>query len=469
MPTETLRFRSAIPASAAELYAWHGRPGAFLRLQPPWERLRAVSQEGRFGTDGFRVTFQAAAWGPFRRTWVVEFFDFEPDRGFKYRQLQGPFAEWVHSHRFLPDGENSAFLENEIAYRLPLGPIGAAFSAGMVEDRIRALFGYRHAITASDLRRHGLDRDRPRWTVAITGSHGLIGSELALFLATGGHDVVRLVSGVGRVARPAFADGTRSLGWNPQAPVDAAVFAGVDAVIHLAADAIADGRWNAAKRNRILESRTVPTRHIAEAIAALPEARRPKVLVSASAVGIYGERGDELLTEDSSAGAGFLADVCRQWEAATAPASDAGVRVVHVRIGVALTPRGGALGKQLPAFRAGLGATLGTGRQWVPWITVNDVVGAIHHALRTESLQGAVNVMAPHAVNNRAFGKTLGRVLGRPVFFWLPRFALHALFGDIADAVLLSSMHGYPKKLLDSGFAFEHQELEGGLRFLLGK
>src|SRR6185437_10379861 len=323
------RFRSAMPASAAELYAWHARPGAFPRLLPPWERLVPTSQAGRFGTDGFRVTFRAPAYGPFHRTWVVEFFDFEPDRGFKYRQLQGPFTEWVHTHRFIPNGENAAFLENEIAYRLPFGPIGSAFWSGSVEDRIQALFGYRHAITACDLRRHGSYRDRPRLKIAITGSRGLIGTELALFLATGGHSVMRLVSGFGAATPPTFDDGTRYVGWIPQEPVDPALFDGLDAVIHLAADGISEGRWNEVKRKKIVDSRTVPTRHLTEAIAALPKERRPKVFLSAAAVGIYGDRGDELLTEEAPAGTGFLADVCEQWEAATAPATAAGVRVVH--------------------------------------------------------------------------------------------------------------------------------------------
>ncbi|HEY3789991.1 MAG TPA: NAD-dependent epimerase/dehydratase family protein, partial [Urbifossiella sp.] len=285
MPNETFSLRSAVSASADELYAWHSRPAAFLRLQPPWEQLELATQEGTFGTNGMRVAFRAQAFGPFRRNWQVEFFDFEPGRGFKYRQVKGPFAEWVHTHRFIPDGPHRSFLENEIRYRLPLGPIGCVLWSGMVEDRIRALFAYRHALTASDLRRHGLYRDRPRMTIAITGSRGLIGTELARFLATGGHEVIRLVSGSGNPSRPAFDDGTKYVGWKSMEPVDPAQFDGCDAVIHLAAESISDRRWNEAKRREILESRTVPTRKLAEAIAALPRERRPKVFISASAVG----------------------------------------------------------------------------------------------------------------------------------------------------------------------------------------
>lgn len=468
MPNESFTLRSAMPASAEALYDWHVRPGAFQRLQPPWEWFEIVAQNGTFGRDGLTVAFRTHALGPFKRTWLVELFDFDPGRGFKYRQLKGPVAEWVHTHRFIPNGPHASFLENEIQYRLPFGPLGAAFGSGLLDDRLRAMFAYRHALTASDLRRHGLYRDRPRLKIALTGSRGLIGTELANFLATGGHEVTRFVSPT-RKQGVRSIDGTRSISWNPLAPLDPELLDGCDAVIHLAADGISEGRWNDAKRKKILESRTIPTRHLAEAIAALPSGHRPKTFLSASAVGIYGDRGDDTLAEDSPPGSGFLANVCREWEAATAPASAAGVRVVNLRIGAVLTPKGGALGKQLSAFRAGAGATLGSGRQWVPWIAVHDVVGAIHHCLQTESLDGPVNVMAPNAVPNRGFAKTLGRVLWRPVFMRLPRVALKAMFGEIADAVLLASMRGVPRKLLDSGFVFDHADLEPGLRFLLGK
>ncbi len=398
---------------------------------------------------------------------MVELFDFQPGRQFRYRQVQGPFPHWTHTHRMTPGGPDRSLLENHIDYRPPYGVLGRALCGGMIRRRLARMFAYRHALTASDLRRHAPFRDRPRLRVAVTGSRGLIGSNLALFLATGGHQVVRLVTGDG--AKPGFDDGTEYVAWDPQAKPDPAVFDGCDAVIHLAADPIAEGRWTEAKRRKILESRTVPTRLLAEAVAAVPPDRRPRAFLSASAVGIYGDRGEEELTEESPPGGGFLADVCRVWEEATAPAEAAGVRVVHLRIGAVLTPKGGALGKQLPAFRAGLGAVLGTGRQWFPSVGVNDVVGAIHHCLMTESLRGPVNLVAPSPVRNREFTRTLGRVLRRPAVMWLPRLALRAMFGDIADAVLLSSMRAVPKKLLDTGFAFDHADLEPALRFLLGR
>lgn len=452
--------RSPMPVSADELYAWHARPGAFERLNPPWEPARVVARDGPFET--LRATVRVPALGPLGLTWVARHFDAEPGRQFRDRQEKGPFAEWVHIHRMIPDRPAASVLEDEIAYRLPLGAVGQLAGGRTVRKRLEAVFAYRHRVTASDLRRHAAVRDRPRLTVAVTGSRGLIGSELVPFLTAGGHRVVRLVTG--SAARP-FDDGTTWVPWDPMKPLDPGTFADVDAVVHLAAEPIAAGRWTRAKRRAIHDSRTVPTRHLAEAAAKAGV----KAFVSASAVGVYGDRRDEELAEDAAPGPGFIADVCRAWEAATEPAAAAGVRVVTLRIGVVLTPKGAALGRQLAAFRGGLGAVLGSGRQWVPWIGMGDTVGAIHHALMADGLRGPVNVVAPGVVRQRAFATSLGRVLRRPVFMHLPGWALRRLFGPVADPALLASMRVVPRKLLATGFAFDRPELEPELRHLLGR
>lgn len=297
--------------------------------------------------------------------------------------------------------------------------------------------------------------------VAVTGSRGLIGSELVPHLVGRGHEVVRLVRGA---AEP-MSDGTSSVSWDPETPVDPRSLDGVDAVVHLAGENIGAGRWTEERKRRIRESRTGPTRRLAEAVAALD--RKP-VLLSASAIGVYGDRGDEELDESSPAGAGFLADVCKQWEVATEPAAAVGARVVNTRIGIVLTPKGGALGAQLPAFRFGAGAVLGSGRQWVSWITINDLVRAFHHALTTANLSGPLNLVAPHPVTNREFGRTLAKVLRRPFLMTLPVPVLRVLFGEVADDAMLASTRVSPRKLLDGGFAFDHPHLEEGLRSLLG-
>jgi hypothetical protein len=466
MPNSTFTLRSPMPASADELYAWHARPLAFQRLQPPWEVADVVNQEGWFGTDGQKVTIRAKVLGPVGMTWVAEAYDFQPGRRFQDRSLRGPFAFWNHTHSMIPDGADASFLEDTVEYRLPLGLPGRVFGGGMVRGRLAAMFAYRHFVTASDLRRHRRFADRPRLTVAVTGSRGSVGADLVPFLTTGGHTVVRLVTGG---AKPPFDDGTKWVPWKPAEPLPPGTFDGVDAVVHLAGDNVAEGRWNPAKKQKILESRTIPTRHIADAIAATPAERRPKVFVCASAVGAYGSRGDEELSEDSPPGTGFFPEVAAAWEGACAPARDACVRTVNLRIGIVLSLRGGALAKQLPAFKAGAGAVLGSGRQWQPWITANDLVGVINHALYTDGLSGPVNAVAPNPVTNRDFTKTLGRVLRRPAFMWLPRSVMRAMFGEFADEGLLASLNVRPTRLTASGFTFDHAQLEPALRFLFGR
>jgi uncharacterized protein (TIGR01777 family) len=335
----------------------------------------------------------------------------------------------------------------------------------MVKRRLAAIFAYRHALLASDLQRHNQFKDHPRLTVALTGSRGLVGAELVPFLTTGGHNVIRLLTGN---ATPPYDDGTKWVSWKPDSPLPSGTFDGVDAVIHLAGDNIAEGRWNDPKKRKILESRTIPTRHIAEAIAAVPVERRPKVFVCASAVGFYGTRGDEELTEESSTGTGFFPNVVGAWEDACAPSRNVGVRTANLRIGVVLSSRGGALGAQLLPFKMGMGAVLGSGKQWLPWITVHDIVGAIHHCLMSD-IHGPVNLVSPNPVTNREFTKALGQVLHRPAFFWLPQTALRVMFGEIADEALVASLKARPAKLATSGFHFEHPDLESSLRFLLGR
>jgi uncharacterized protein (TIGR01777 family) len=276
----------------------------------------------------------------------------------------------------------------------------------------------------------------------ITGSTGLVGRSLVAFLTSGGHHVTRLARG-----------------WTE-------IPTGVDGVVHLAGEPIV-GRWNRAKKRRILESREEGTRRLCEALARMETP--PRVLVSASAVGFYGDRGDEVLTEESRGGTGFLPDVCRAWEAACAPARERGIRVVHPRIGVVLSGAGGALGKMLPLFRLGLGGRIGDGRQWFSWVALDDLIGIILHALVTESLEGPVNAVAPRAVTNAEFTRALARVLGRPAVIPVPGFALRAVFGESADAMLLAGQRVDPARLRASGYVWRYPDLDGALRHLLGR
>ena len=297
--------------------------------------------------------------------------------------------------------------------------------------------------------------------ILVTGASGLVGSALVPFLTSSGHRVTRLVR-----SRPRPA--TAEVQWDPAAgSVDTAGLEGLDAVVHLAGENIAAGRWTAEKKARIRSSRVEGTRTLCESLARL--AQPPKTVVCASAIGYYGDRGEEVLREESAPGTGFLAEVCSAWEAATEPAVQKGLRVVPLRIGLVLSPAGGALAKMLLPFKLGAGGVVGTGQQYMSWITLNDVVGAIHHALITNTLQGPVNAVAPHPVTNHDFTKTLGRVLGRPTLFPMPAFAARLAFGEMADELLLASTRVEPARLVATGYRFRHSDLEGALRHLLGK
>lgn len=297
--------------------------------------------------------------------------------------------------------------------------------------------------------------------VLVTGASGLVGSALVPLLTAGGHTVARLVRSP---PRPSVAE----VQWNPETGIrEIASLEGMDAVVHLAGENIAGGRWTAERKARIRDSRVTGTRTLCETLARL--ARPPKVLVSASAIGYYGDRGGEVLRETSAPGLGFLPEVCRAWEEATEPAAQKGIRVVLLRIGVVLSPAGGALAKMLFPFKLGAGGIIGSGQQYMSWIGLDDIIGAIHHTLMTDALQGPVNVVAPRPVTNRDFTKTLGRVLGRPTLFPMPAFAARLAFGEMADALLLASTRVEPARLMAANYAFRHPDLEGALRHLLGK
>lgn len=298
--------------------------------------------------------------------------------------------------------------------------------------------------------------------VLVSGATGLIGSTLVSELEGGGHRVT------GLTRSPKSADDAR---WDPEAgEIEASRLEGVEAVVHLAGESIFGGptdRWTPEKKRRILESRRQGTRLLAETIASLPSP--PRVMVSASAVGYYGDRGNELLREESGPGTDFLSEVCREWEAAAEPAREAGIRVVHPRIGIVLSPRGGALGTTLPIFKLGGGGKIGSGRQWWSWVALDDVVGSIVHALNNEAVSGPVNVGSPNPTTNAEYTKVLGRVLNRPAMFPLPAPAARIMLGEVADALLLASQRMEPAKLKATGYEFRYPQLDGALRHLLGR
>jgi uncharacterized protein (TIGR01777 family) len=456
----TLRFqrRTRIEAPAEAVFAWHARPGALERLAPPWERLVVEERTGGI-EEGARVVLRVGA-GPIGLRWVAIHGDVIPGRQFCDRQVRGPFRHWRHRHGFEPDGPSASQLEDDVEYALPLGWLGSIVGSGSVREKLDRMFAYRHAVTKADIETHAAREGLQPMHVVVSGSRGLVGSALIPFLTTGGHRVTRLVRGV--------AAGPDEAAWDPSRGLtEPSRLDGVDAVVHLAGENIAGGRWTPARKAEIRRSRVGGTRSLCEALARLT--RPPKVLVSASAVGFYGDRGAQTLTEESGAGSGFLPDVCREWEAATEPASRAGIRVVNLRFGMILSPAGGALRKMLLPFRLGMGGRVGSGEQCTSWIALDDAIGAVHHALCEESVRGPVNAVAPAPVSNAEFARTLARVLRRPALVPLPAFAARLLFGEMADALLLAGARVMPARLQASGYRFRFAELESALRHLLGR
>ncbi len=292
----------------------------------------------------------------------------------------------------------------------------------------------------------------------ISGSHGLVGKALVKSLEAAGHEIFRLVR---------HAPGPDSeIEWSPDRySIALARLEGFDAVINLAGESIASGRWDEEKKRKIRESRVKGTKLLSDALANL--ARPPKTLISASAIGYYGNRGDELLTETSPPGDDFLAGVCVEWENSTAHAAEKGIRVVNTRFGIILDSEGGALAKMLTPFRMGVGGKIGSGKQWMSWIALDDVVGAIDHALVSETVKGPVNFVAPNPVRNAGFTKTLGRVLSRPTIFPIPAFGARLVFGEMGDALLLSSQRVEPVRLKEAAYQFDYPQLEGALSHVL--
>jgi hypothetical protein len=400
--------------------------------------------------------------GPFRRRWVARHLDAVQGREFVDEQVEGPFVRWTHTHLFEPQGATRCRYVDRIIYQLPLGVAGE-LGADWVRAKLERTFRYRHSTLDADLAAHHRHAGRGALTILVSGATGLIGQALIAFLTTGGHRVRRLVRS---------RAGPDDILWEPAARrLERSALEGIDAVVHLAGEPIAAGRWTPERRRRILESRIQGTTLLSEALAGLR--RPPRVMISASAIGVYGDHGADVLTEATQIHSGqearFVEQVGHAWEAATAEAERAGIRVVRIRIGVVLSPAGGALARMLPPFRAGLGGRLGSGQQYMSWLSIDDLIGVIHHALMTESLRGPVNATAPEPVSNAEFTRTLGEVLARPTLVPVPAAALRLLFGEMADDLLLASARVLPECLRATGYPFRHPVLRQALRHVLGR
>ncbi len=375
-------------------------------------------------------------------------------------KLDETCVKWDHTRSSGTQGSARCLLAYEMQQRLLFGRVGALNGDAAPWRMLTPVFTYRPHQTRNDLMRHQAFGDRGPQRVVVTGGSGLIGRRLAALLISGGHRVDPLVR---RRPRP----GTTEIEWDPaRAEIDAAALEGADAAIHLAGENIGAGRWTPARKQAILKSRVDGTRLLSEALASLKSP--PRVLISASATGYYGDRGDEILNEESEPGTGFLAEVCQQWEAATDAARRAGIRVIRLRIGVVLAAEGGALAAMLTPFKLGVGGVIASGRQFMSWIALDDLVAGIHHLIFAEDVSGPVNAVAPNPVTNADFTTAIGRVLRRPTLLRLPAFGIRLMLGEMAKPLLLEGARVMPAKLEASSFRFLYPDLESALRHELG-
>jgi uncharacterized protein len=451
--------RSPMPVPPRELFDWHARPGAFERLSPAWQGARVISRTGGI-TNGSRVEVEVPQLGGLvHQRLLVEHRDYADGERFTDVQLAGPFAHWEHIHSMLSGPGGTSVLEDRIEYDLPLHPFGDVAAGWFVEQELGRLFDFRHTRTRDDLMRHDAFAQQPRRTVAITGGSGMIGRSLTALLTTGGH-TVRWITRHPRAERGDIA-------WNPdRGELDASALAGVDSVVHLAGANVGE-RWTEAHKADIRRSRERGTRTLVDAMQRA--AVRPECLISGSATGYYGDAGATVLDESSPNGRGFLADVCDVWEAEARKAEGDGVRVAIARTGVVLSPEGGALAKMLTPFRLGLGGPMGSGDQWMSWISLDDEVAALYWLLMHRDCRGVYNLTAPLPVTNATFSETLGRVLHRPAFVPIPALALRALFGEMAEETILAGQRVSAPRLDAAGFRFRHATLAEALRFELGR
>lgn len=499
---------SKFDCSVETLFGYHEAAGAIDRLIPPWEPATVAS-----GSDSLAVgsIVEVDNWlGPFRQRWVAEHIALEPNRLFIDQLNSSPFAKWVHAHRFValqerqldcPNGPEltaRAELTDSVEYRLPMDPL-SRIAIPWVNRKLAGMFRFRHRITRDDLefaqRLFGVSseaiysselKERPK-RIGISGASGLIGRRTVALARVLGIEVVRLERTSPKpnsresVAR--WPRGVRSVSlsqWASQ-PKSAEWLSGLDAWIHLGGVGIADRRWSDQTKRLIRESRVRSTEQIVGLLHGLEEP--PKCFVCASGVGAFGNRGEEVLSEDSSieetaTGDDFLADVAREWEHSalsyvsptnrTGQSSQESLRVAIARFGMVLHPRAGALSKLLLPFRLGLGGPIGNGKQYWPWIHIDDAASVLLHLALRPECQGIYHATAPEALTNRDFSKTLGRVLSRPAILPAPAFAMQLLLGEMADSLLLSSVRVTTDRLLQSGYQFRFPQLAPALANLLG-
>ena len=445
------------PCSAKELYKWHSREGALERLLPPWERSRVIEKHGGI-KPGAMVKLKMHA-GPFPFYFTARHIQDIPGVMFQDIQEKGPFRSWSHSHYF-DEVHGGTILRDLIEYELPGRSLLPEFIRNHVTKSLEILFRHRESILTGDINLHTRCSPRPL-RLLLSGASGVLGRELIPLLTTGGHQVWRLVR---RPPEP----GNREIYWDPENnTLDSKQLPEIDGAIHLAGEYIGLSRWSENKKRRVIDSRINGTDLLTRCLASM--SRPPKVILCASAVGYYGDCGDRLVDEDEPPGKDFISRVCKLWEEAAEPARAAGIRTVFLRLGVGLTPRGGALERILTTSPAGFIRRFGSGRQYISWISSDDMISAMLHALTCETLEGPLNISGPEPVRNSHFMRALALAAGRPLLFPVPARLLQMVYGQMASEIILSGCRVSTRKLQNSGFKFRHPTLDSALEALLGR
>jgi len=448
-----VEFSALMPCDSEFLYRWHTMPRALNRLTPPWEKVEVIQHPENLANDEkVHVKLQGLI------HWKLRILDLEEGKSFSDTQITGPFASWTHKHSMQSINEQSSLLVERINFKLPL--FNTFFNEFFTKIKLKPLFDYRFRTMFNDIQMHYKNKDIKAMNILITGSSGLVGSSLVDFLSSGGHQVSKLVRHETQEEDEIYWDTERN-------EIDQEKLEGFDAVIHLAGENIANKRWSSEQKEKIASSRIKGTSSIVEALLKLDSP--PSTFLCASAIGFYGDRADEVCDEKSKAGEGFLADTCKEWEQASKKLEEKNIRVINTRFGIILDPRSGALAKMLPLFQLGGGGNLGSGKQWMSWIALDDVLGIILHIISNENISGPVNVVSPNPLTNSEFTKVLAKVVNRPAILPAPSFALRLALGEMADALLLSSTKVEPSVLKETEYGFAYPDLESALRHMLGK
>ncbi|NQZ57781.1 MAG: TIGR01777 family protein [Lentisphaeraceae bacterium] len=447
--------KSHFPVSAEDLFAWHERLGTFERLVPPWEKVEMLSQTGGIEV-GARKSLLIGS-GITKMSWEALHTACEKPTLFEDKQESGPFAKWLHTHKFDAIDAKNCKLTDQLDYALPMGMVGQLLGGNFISKTLKRTFCFRHRRTLEDILQHKKYQQEKRQRILVSGASGVVGRQLCAFLTTGGHDVWRLV-------RKIKLDAEKEILWDPQNnKIDKEKLEGFDVVIHLAGENV-DGRWTTAKKKRILDSRVFGTRLLSKTLSELND--KPSVFIGASGVSYYGNHASEIFDEDSPRGTGFLADVVEAWEGETRSAKQAGIRVVNLRIGVVLTLLGGALKKMVVTVKLGFGGRIGSGEQFFSWILLDDLIGIIYQSIFDEDLSGPINAVAPGTLSNAEFIKTLARVLQRPAVFAVPTFVIKLLFGQMGEETVLGSLNVRSTRL--KKYDFLYPSLDMALRAEFG-